>query len=186
MTAARAGRGWAAALVLAGATLLTVQGGLVRIALPVIRAELDTGVGGIQAVGLAGLAAVTATLVAFGRLADLAGPRGVYAGGLAGFAAAGAASAAAPTAGWLVAALAVQGLGWSMTVASGTTLLVHAFPTEQRGRILAARHAAVAVGLAAGPAGGGLVVDTLGWRSGFVLLAVAGLALAALTLCPPA
>lgn len=182
MTAAPPGRCWAAGLVLAGATLLTVQGGLVRIALPVIRAELDTGVSGIQAIGLAALAAITATLVAFGRLADLAGPRRVHAAGLVGFAAGGTASAAAPTAGWLVAALAVQGLGWSMTVASGTTLLVHAFPTEQRGRILAARHSAIAVGLAAGPAGGGLVVDTLGWRWGLGMLAAAGLVLAALAL----
>lgn len=168
--------------MLAAATLLTVQGGLVRIALPVIRTELDTGITGIQAVGLASLAAVTASLVAFGRLADLLGPKIVHAIGLAWLAAGGLTAAAAPTTGWLIAALAFQGLGWAMTLAAGTALLVGAFDPGERGRILAAQHAAIAVGLAAGPAGGGLVVDTLGWRWGFVILAGAALALALLTL----
>lgn len=164
--------------MLAGATLLTVQGGMVRIALPVIRAELDTGITGIQAVGLASLAGVTATLVAFGRLADLTGPKPVHAAGIAVLSGGGFAAAAAPTTGWLVAALAVQGLGWAMTLAAGTALLVHIFDEGERGRILAAQHSAIAVGLGAGPAAGGLVVDTLGWRWGFVILAAAALALA--------
>lgn len=179
---APASRRWTAAVVLAGAVLLTVQGGLVRIALPVIRAELDTGIAGIQAVGLAALATLTATLVAFGRLADLIGPARVYTAGLGGFAAGGAAAAVAPTTGWLVAALAVQGVGWSMALASGTALLAHIFSAHERGRILAAQHSAIAVGLAAGPAGGGLVVDLVGWRWGLAALAAAAVALAGLAL----
>lgn len=166
-------------------TLLTTQGGLLRIALPVIRAELDTGVSGIQAVSLAALSAITASLVTFGRLADLAGPKRVHTSGLGVFAAGGAAAAAAPTTSGLVAALAVQGLGWSMTLASGTALLVHIARTGERGRILAAQHSAIAVGLAAGPAAGGLIVDTLGWRWGFGILAAVGLVLAALALTRP-
>jgi MFS family permease len=175
-------RRWSAALVLAGATLLTVQGGLLRIALPVIRVELDTGITGIQAVGLASLAAVTTTMVAFGRLADLLGARGVYAAGLAGWAAGGLAAAAVPTTAWLIVALIAQGLGWAMTLAAGTALLVQVFDPAERGRILAAQHSAIAVGLAVGPAAGGVVVDTLGWRWGFAGLAAAGLAFAALAL----
>lgn len=119
---------------------------------------------------LAGLVVVCSTLVAFGRLADLVGPRRVYAG-LAAFGAGAGLSVAAPDMGWLVLAQAVQGLGWSMSVASGTALLVSVFEPAERSRAVAANHVAVAVGLAAGPAVGGVVIDQFGWRWGFAALA---------------
>lgn len=176
----RRARMWSACLVLAGTVLLSLQGGLLRVALPVIRSDLSTGVAGIQAVSLAGLAVVTATLVAFGRIADVAGPRRLYAGGLAAFAAGAALSAAASSAAWMVVAQAVQGVGWSMYAGSAPVILVRAFLPAERGRILAANHMAVAVGLAAGPGAGGLVVEHLGWRAGFAALVPAALLLAAL------
>lgn len=166
-----------AALVLGGTTLLSLQGGLLRVALPEIRRDLGVGISGAQAVSLAGLVVVCSTLVAFGHLADLVGPRRVYAWGLAVFGAGAGLSVAAPGMGWLVLAQAVQGLGWSMSVASGTVLLVSVFDPAERSRAVAANHVAVAVGLAAGPAVGGVVVDQFGWRWGFAAFVPAALAL---------
>ncbi|MGH9151587.1 MAG: MFS transporter [Acidimicrobiales bacterium] len=166
------------ALVLGGTTLLSLQGGLLRVALPAIRRDLGVGISGAQAVSLAGLVVVCSTLVAFGRLADLVGPRRVYAWGLVAFGAGAGLSVAAPDVGWLVLAQAAQGLGWSMSVASGTVLLVSVFDPAERARAVAANHVAVAVGLAAGPAVGGVVIDQFGWRWGFAALVPAALALA--------
>lgn len=163
-------------LVLVGTTLVSFQGGLLRVAFPVIRADLQASIAAMEMVIVAGLVVTTATVVAFGRLADLVGARRVYSLGLAVFAGGGALSAAAPTAGTLAGAQALQGLGWSMTVSSATPLLVRAFSPEERGRVVAASHMAIAVGLATGPAVGGLVVERFGWR--VALLAVAGAALA--------
>lgn len=170
-------RRWVAGLVLAGTALLSLQGGLLRVALPVIRSDLGASISGVQAVSVAGLVVVCSTLVAFGRLADLVGSSRIYGWGLAAFSLGAGASAAAPTVPWLVLAQAVQGVGWSMSVASGTALLVSVFDPSQRTRAVAANHMAVAVGLAAGPAIGGLVVDGLGWRWGFAALAPAALLL---------
>lgn len=152
--------------MLAGSLLLSLHVGVLRVALPFIRDDLDTGITGIQVVGGAGLVVITATLVAFGRLADLTGAARVYAGGLAGFAAGSVVSALAPSSTWLVLAQMAQGIGWSMCVGSGPALLVRDFPASQRSRALAGNHMAIAAGLGLGPALGGVVVEELGWRWG--------------------
>ena len=180
MLARRSRRAWTAALVLVGSSVVSFQGGLVRVAAPVIRADLGAGIPAMQAVGLAALVVTTSTVVAFGRLADLIGPRRVYAAGLACFAAGSALSGAAPSTGWLVAAQAVNGAGWSMVLASGTPLLVGAFATEERGRVVAASHMAVALGLAAGPGLGGVLVRQAGWRAALIAIVPVALVLGAL------
>ncbi|HEV2071016.1 MAG TPA: MFS transporter [Acidimicrobiales bacterium] len=174
------GRGWTAGLVLAGSVLLSLHVGVLRVALPFIRDDLDTGITGIQVVGGAGLVVVTATLVAFGRLADLSGAARVYATGLAGFAVGLVVSALAPSLTWLVLAQMAQGVGWSMCVGSGPALLVRGFPASQRSRALAGNHMAIAAGLGLGPALGGVVVEQLGWRWGFAGLGPPALTLAGL------
>ena len=157
-------RRWTAGLVLVGTALVSSQGGLLRVAYPSIRADLQASIPAMEVLSIAGLVVTIATVVIFGRLADLVGPRRVYSTGLAAFAAGGAASAFAPGVGLLAVAQAAQGLGWSMAVAGSTPLLVSAFPAEMRGRVVAASHMAVAIGLAMGPGLGGLVVEHLGWR----------------------
>lgn len=167
-------------LVLAGTTLLSFQGGLLRVALPVIRSDLDASVGAMELVGVAGLVATIATVVIFGRLADMVGARPIYSAGLVVFAAGGALSALAPGTGALALAQVAQGLGWSMAVSAATPLLVQAFPPERRGRAVAANHMAVAVGLAAGPGAGGFVVEHLGWRTAMFVIAPVALSVGAL------
>ena len=167
-------------LVLAGTALLSFQGGLLRVALPVIRSDLHASVGAMELVGVAGLVATIATVVIFGRLADMVGARPVYSAGLVVFAAGGAFSALAPGTGALALAQVAQGLGWSMAVSAATPLLVQAFPPERRGRVVAANHMAVAVGLAAGPGAGGFVVEHLGWRTAMFVIAPAALSVGAL------
>ncbi len=123
---------------------------------------------------------VTATLVAFGRLADISGAARVYATGLAGFAGGSVVSALAPSLTWLVLAQMAQGVGWSMCVGSGPALLVRGFPASHRNRALAGNHMAIAAGLGLGPALGGVVVEQLGWRWGFAGLGPPALTLAGL------
>ena len=173
-------RRWTAALVLAGTALVSFQGGLLRVAYPSIRADLSASIAAMEVVSIAGLVVTIATVVVFGRLADLVGPRRIYSGGLAVFATGSVLSAIAPGTGLLAAAQAAQGLGWSMAVASSTPLLVQSFPSEMRGRVVAGSHMAVALGLAAGPGLGGLIVEQFGWRAALLAMAPAAFLLAAL------
>lgn len=166
--------------MLAGTTLVSFQGGLLRVAFPAIRADLEASIGSMELVGVAGVVVTVATVVTFGRLADMIGARPIYSWGLLIFAVAGALSALAPGAGALAAAQAAQGLGWSMAVSAATPLLVQAFPPEHRGRVVAASHMAIAVGLATGPGAGGFVVDHFGWRVALLSVAPPALVLGAL------
>lgn len=105
---------WTAGLVLVGTALVSFQGGLLRVAYPVIRQDLAASIPEMEVVSIAGLVVTVATVVMFGRLADLVGARRVYSTGLVVFGAGGALSAVAPGIELLAAAQAAQGLGWSM------------------------------------------------------------------------
>ncbi len=160
---------------------------VVGLVLPVIARDLGAPLTTMAWVVLAYVLAVTGLLLAFGRLADRAGRRRVYAGGLALFLLASAGCAAAQGAAWLIAARALQGVGAAMMSANSAALLVAAFPPEERGRALGAFGAAVGSGLALGPPLGGWLVGALSWHWLFLVnLPIGALALAMLFARVPA
>ncbi|RPI11086.1 MAG: MFS transporter [Zetaproteobacteria bacterium] len=116
-------------------------------------------------------------LVPFGRLADIHGRKRVFARGVEIFTVASLLCALAPTAGFLIAARAIQGFGSTMIFGTGVAILTSVYPASERGRVLGINVAAVYVGLSVGPPVGGLLTQHFGWRSIFVVAAVLGLAI---------
>jgi MFS family permease len=117
-------------------------------------------------------------LVLGGRVADLVGPRRVLLVGLGLFAAASAACAAAGSGSMLVGARLVQGAGAAVMSPAALALLTQVAGSEGGRRAVGWWTAAAATGGASGWVAGGLLTDSLGWRSVFwvnVPLAVAGL-----------
>jgi EmrB/QacA subfamily drug resistance transporter len=147
-----------------GTLMATVDISAVNIALPSLSRAFRVPLTTVQWVVLAYVLTITATLLAFGRLADRIGRKRVYGRGLIVFTVASALCAAAPGALALFAARAVQGVGAAMMTANGSAILVSSFPASERGRALGAFGAAVGVGLALGPPVGGLLVGYLSWR----------------------
>jgi MFS family permease len=64
----------------------------------------------------------------------------------------------------LIAFRILQAIGAAMLSSNSVTIIVAASGPERRGRALGIQSAAQAAGLSAGPALGGLVLDTLGWQ----------------------
>jgi NTE family protein len=116
----------------------------------------------------------SAAMVPFGRLADLAGRKRFFIAGVAVFTLASGACALTPTAGALVAARAVQGLGAAMMVPTALALILGAFPPERRARAIGLYGASAAVAAATGPALGGLIISVADWRWVFTLNLPAG------------
>jgi EmrB/QacA subfamily drug resistance transporter len=113
---------------------------------------------------------ITGLLLTMGRVADLAGRRRIYGAGQLLFTVASGLCAAAPSARWLIAARALQGLGAAMMTANSAALLISNFGPEERGRALGAFGAMVGVGLALGPPLGGLIVGHDLWRWRWIFL----------------
>lgn len=116
-----------------------------------------------------------------GSLATAFGSRRLYLAGMVVFLAASLACAAAPSPTMLIVARAVQGAGAAMFMPSSLSLLVARFTEpRQRARMLGLWSAMVATSSAIGPTLGGVLVNSFGWRSIFLInvpVVIAGITL---------
>ncbi len=97
--------------VAVGTFMSTLDGSIVNVALPTIGRELGAPIDGLEWIVSAYLLVISATLLAAGRLGDLAGHRRVWAGGLALFTAGSIGCGAAGSIEWLILFRFVQGIG---------------------------------------------------------------------------
>src|SRR5262249_58202332 len=82
----------------------------------------------------------------------------------------------APTLPVLIGFRVVQAIGAALLSSNSVAIIVMTAGEDRRGRALGIQSAAQAVGLGAGPAIGGLVMDTLGWQWVFWINVPFGLA----------
>jgi EmrB/QacA subfamily drug resistance transporter len=114
-------------------------------------------------------------LLLAGRIADLTGRRRMFVSGLALFTAASLLATLAWDPAVFLAARAVQGLGAAMIVPTAMALLTTSFAEgRQRDRALGVLGTLMSLGFTAGVVFGGVLTDTLGWRSTMGLNVVMG------------
>ncbi len=124
------------------------------------RAPLST----VSWVAVAYLLTMAGFLPVFGRLADMFGRKLLYTGGFLLFVLGSTLCGFAPNLPALIAFRVLQAIGAALLSSNSVAIVVTAAGPEQRGRALGIMAAAQAIGLSAGPALGGLVLDTLGWQ----------------------
>lgn len=170
-TSARGDRGGLALLgICLGFFIVLLDATIVNVALSAI----SRSIGGSLSDEQWTLNAYTLTFAAFmltaGALGDRWGARRCYLTGLAVFGIATAICASSPTIAVLIAARAVQGIGAAALVPCSLALIAHRFPDgPARARALGAWGGISGVGLAAGPVLGGVLVDSAGWRTVFLI-----------------
>lgn len=161
-----------AALVasLLGFTVITIDVSAVNIALPAIRGSLSGGMAGLQWVVDAYTLMFAALMLSAGALADRAGARRAYAGGVALFTLASLGCALAPGIGVLVGARVAQGAAAAVVMPASLALIRQAYDDARaRARAIALWTVGGSVAMAAGPVLGGLLTDSAGWRAVFLL-----------------
>jgi EmrB/QacA subfamily drug resistance transporter len=131
--------------------------------------ELHTDFPTIQWVVVSYILVITSLMLGAARLGDIIGAKKVYLAGLAFFTVSSLLCGAAPGAGWLIGFRVFQGLGAAMMQAMGLAIITAVFPPQERGRALGIIGGIVAIGLAMGPAVGGLIIGLAGWRWVFLV-----------------
>jgi EmrB/QacA subfamily drug resistance transporter len=159
-----------AVLALSGtaAFMTTLDSSIVNIGLPSIAHDFDTPLAGeVEWIVIGYLVVIAATLLSFGRLADMVGRRPVFLAGLLVFTGGSAICGAAPSLPILVVARCFQGLGGAAIFATNVAMVTAAFEPRERGRALGINMILVALGISAGPTVGGILTQAFTWRAIF-------------------
>ncbi|HEY3007864.1 MAG TPA: MFS transporter [Micromonosporaceae bacterium] len=157
-------RRWALALTGVSFFMVTLDALVVITALPAVGRNLGAGISTLEWTVNAYTLTCAAGIITAAALGDRYGRRRLFATGLGLFTAASAACALAPTAGLLIAARAVQGLGAAVIMPLSLTILTKAFPPSSRGAIVGIWGGIAGLGVASGPLIGGTVVQGLDWH----------------------
>ncbi|MDH3392667.1 MAG: MFS transporter, partial [Desulfobulbaceae bacterium] len=120
------------------------------------------------------LLTITATLLLWGHLGDRIGKNKIYSGGLLLFALGSLACAMAGSLAALVASRCGQAVGAAMMMSTGPAIIKQTFPANQLGRSLGLIGIAVSLGLMAGPALGGIIMEFFPWRAIFLVTVPVG------------
>lgn len=155
-----------------------------NVALPALVDGFAATPGQVQWVVVAYLLGMTASSVAVGSLGDRWGRRRVLVSGIALFTVAGLVGAVAPALVILVLARVVQGVGAAVMTALPLALARDLSAEGRTGRVMGLLGTTSAVGTAAGPALGGVLIGWSGWSAAFWVMVALGAAslLAALTM----
>lgn len=145
---------------------------ILAVSLPRIAGELRTSPSTLTWVITGPLLALGVVGPAFGKLGDLWGQRRVYLLGLAAAGVLAVATAAAPTAGALIAFRVLGAVGGAATGPASMAMIAKAFPPERRVQALGLWSLVMAGSPVLGVVAGGPVVETFGWRWIFVGQAV--------------
>jgi EmrB/QacA subfamily drug resistance transporter len=139
----------------------------VNIAFPEITGSFGLPVEMIQWVVICYVLTYSSLMLAFGRVGDIWGHGRVFRIGLLWSSVAYLLCAAAPNFGWLLFCRFLQGIGASLIVSCAPALVTGMFPEDRRSRAVAMFTLMYAIGSAAGPLLGGLLVQLWGWPAVF-------------------
>lgn len=158
-----------------GVFMATLDASIVNIALPTLAEEFNTDFTTIQWVVLSYALVLTSFMLMIARLGDMLDKKRIWLGGLLLFTSGSLLCGMAPTAGWLIAFRALQGLGATMMQALGMAMVAEVFPASERGQALGVLGSIVSVGIAVGPPLGGILIGAAGWRWIFLVNVPVGL-----------
>jgi EmrB/QacA subfamily drug resistance transporter len=169
------------AIILACYLMIVLDISVVIAALPKIQSALDFSPTGLSWVQSAYTLSFGGLLLLGARAGDILGRRRMLVAGIALFSAASLAGGLAPSAEWLLAARAVQGVGAAIAAPSTLALLTTTFREgHERTRAIAYYSAVAGGGGSVGLVLGGLLTDWLSWRWGLFINVPVGLAVLAL------
>ncbi|MEU9124181.1 MFS transporter [Streptomyces sp. NPDC048506] len=148
--------------------IVSLDNTVLNVALPSLERDLDASVSGMQWTIDAYTLVLASLLMLSGSTADRLGRRRIFLVGLAVFALGSLLCSLAPDLSWLVVFRMVQAVGGSMLNPVAMSIITNTFTDpRERARAIGVWGGVVGISMAAGPVIGGLLVQSIGWRSIF-------------------
>jgi EmrB/QacA subfamily drug resistance transporter len=162
--------------------LVGMDSTIVNVALPSIRRDLNVSLSGLQWTVDAYILVLGSLLMLSGSTADRLGRRRIFQTGLLLFTVGSLLCSLAPGLGWLIAFRMVQAVGASMLNPVAMSIITNVFTEpRERARAIGVWGGVVGISLGLGPVIGGVLVETVGWRSIFWINIPIGIAAIGLT-----
>src|SRR5579863_3347106 len=176
-------RWWALTAVSLATVMTYLDNNVINVALPTIQHSLHLSVSGLEWIVSSYLLVLGGLLLVGGRVADVFGRRRMFLAGLAIFTLSSLAAGLAGSGGVLIAARAVQGLGAALVLPASLAIVVATFTSaRERTMAIGISGAIGALGLALGPAIGGLISQHLHWGWIFLINVPLGVITAAIAI----
>jgi len=147
-----------------GSVVVFVDGTIVQVALPKIRADLGVGLSDQQWIIDAYLLTLCSLLLVGGSLGDIYGRKRMFSLGVMGFGVTSLLCAAAPTATLLILARGLQGVTGALLVPATLGIITATFSDRERGKAIGTWTAWSGISTVIGPLAGGLILGTVSWR----------------------
>jgi MFS family permease len=150
--------------------VLNLDTTIINVALATLARDLHADTGQLQWITTAYMLTGAALMLLAGAIGDRSGRKRTLLGGLAVFALASVLGAWAPSAGVLIAARALMGVGSAVVMPMSMSIIPILFPDHaERGKAIAWWSATVVLGMPLGPIVGGLLLGHFWWGSIFLI-----------------
>jgi len=152
-----------------GSTIVFLDSSIVNVALPAIRRDLGGGLALQEWVVDAYLLTLGALILVGGSLGDLFGGGRIFSLGVALFGVTSVACAAATSGNVLIVARGLQGVAGALLTPAALATITSVFSGEERGAAIGTWTAWTGISFIVGPVVGGQFVESVSWRSIFLI-----------------
>lgn len=156
--------------------MCTFDSGVVNLALPVIREQLNLTLSEVKWIAICYTATAAMTLPLSAWLGRKFGMRRMYLAGIVLFGAASGSCGLVHGLPWLLVLRVTAAIGGSLILSLNKVIVLRVFPREMHGRALGVAGTTFALGILAGLGAGGILIHLWSWRSIFLISFPIGLA----------
>ena len=162
-------RWWTLVVLSLSLVIIGLDNTILNVAIPTLQTELNASASELQWIVDAYVLVFAGTLLTMGALGDRFGRARFLSAGLVLFGLASAYAAFTETAGELITARALMGIGGAMIMPATLSIITDVFPREERGRAIGIWAAVAGLGIGLGPIVGGLLLENYEWGAVFLV-----------------